>query len=123
MAGFDAPYRTGLTTFPDGRAIGRGPENDPERCLGIAGGNGLEHANPATIKRIVGFDINPGYLDEVRRRFITHPNLELYCVDLSRDELRVAPVAFVHAALFFEHAGPGRALDNALSLVTRVAIR
>jgi len=30
----------------------------------------------------------------------------------------VAPVALVHAALFFEHAGLGRALDNALSLVT-----
>jgi hypothetical protein len=50
---------------------------------------------------------------------IAHPNLELHCVDLSQDELRVAPVALVHAALFFEHAGLGRALDNALSLVTR----
>lgn len=86
--------------------------------LGIAGGNGLEHANAATLKRIVGVDINPGYLDEVRRRFITHWNLELHCVDLSHDELRIAPVALVHAALFFEHAGLGRALDNALSLVT-----
>ena len=28
-------------------------------------------------------------------------------------------MALVHAALFFEHAGLGRALDNALSLVTR----
>jgi hypothetical protein len=68
---------------------------DSVAILGIAGGNGLEHANPATIKRIVGFDINPGYLDEVRRRFVTHPNLELHCVDLSQDELRVAPVALV----------------------------
>jgi Methyltransferase domain len=92
---------------------------DSVAILGIAGGNGLEHANPATIKRIVGVDINPGYLDVVRRRFVTHPNLELHCVDLSHDELRVAPVALVHAALFFEHAGLGRALDNALSLVTR----
>jgi hypothetical protein len=47
---------------------------DSVAILGIAGGNGLEHANPATIKRIVGFDINPGYIDEVRRRFVTHPN-------------------------------------------------
>ncbi len=57
---------------------------DSVAILGIAGGNGLEHANPAIIKRIVGVDINPGYLDEVRRRFVTHPNLELHCVDLSR---------------------------------------
>lgn len=92
---------------------------DSVAILGIAGGNGLEHANPATIKRIVGVDINPGYLDEVRRRFVTHSNLELHCADLSQDELRVAPVALVRAALFFEHAGLGRALDNAVSLVTR----
>ena len=92
---------------------------DSVAILGIAGGNGLEHANPATIKRIVGVDINPGYLDEVRRRFGTHPSLELHCVDLSKDELRVAPVALVHGALFFEHAGVGRALDNALSMVSR----
>jgi len=91
---------------------------DSVAILGIAGGNGLEQASPAAINRIVGFDINPGYLDEVRRRF-THPNLELHCVDLSREELRVGPVALVHAALFFEHAGLDRALDNALSLVSR----
>jgi predicted dienelactone hydrolase len=35
VVGFDAPYRTGLVTFPDGRAFGRRPENDPERCLGL----------------------------------------------------------------------------------------
>jgi hypothetical protein len=92
---------------------------DSVAVLGIAGGNGLEHVNHAAVKRIVGFDINARYLDEVRRRFGKHPSLELHCVDLSQDELRVAPVALVHAALFFEHAGLGRALDNALSLVTR----
>jgi predicted dienelactone hydrolase len=36
VVGFDAPYRTGLVTFPDGRAIGRRPENNPESCLGRA---------------------------------------------------------------------------------------
>src|SRR6478672_1093699 len=92
---------------------------DSVAVLGIAGGNGLEHVNDATVRRVVGVDINARYLDEVRRRFGTHPNLELHCVDLSEDELRVAPVALVHASLFFEHAGLGRALDNALSLVTR----
>ena len=40
-------------------------------------------------------------------------------MDLSQNELRVAPVALVHAALFFEHAGLGRALDNALAMVAR----
>ena len=59
---------------------------DSVAVLGIAGGNGLEHVNPAIIKRVVGFDINARYLDEVRRRFGTYPNLELHCVDLSEGE-------------------------------------
>ena len=90
---------------------------DSVAVLGIAGGNGLEHVNHATIRRVVGFDINARYLDEVRRRFGTYPNLELHCVDLSEGELRIPPAALVHAALFFEHTGLGGALDNALSLV------
>jgi len=92
---------------------------DSVAVLGIAGGNGLEHVSDLAMARVVGFDINAGYLDEVRRRFDTCPNLELHCVDLSEDEFKVAPVALVHAALFFEHAGLDRALENALSLVAR----
>jgi predicted dienelactone hydrolase len=34
VVGFDAPYRTGLVVFPDGRVIARTPENNPELCLG-----------------------------------------------------------------------------------------
>jgi threonine dehydrogenase-like Zn-dependent dehydrogenase len=87
--------------------------------LGIAGGNGLEHLSRAAtgITRIVGVDINAQYLDEVRRRFGADLPLELHCIDLARDELRVTRVALVHAGLFFEHAGIARALDNALALV------
>jgi dienelactone hydrolase len=33
VVGFDAPYRTHAVVFPDGRAMYRTPENDPERCL------------------------------------------------------------------------------------------
>jgi pimeloyl-ACP methyl ester carboxylesterase len=36
VAGFDAPYRTSLVVFPDGRAVGRTEENNPERCLARA---------------------------------------------------------------------------------------
>jgi pimeloyl-ACP methyl ester carboxylesterase len=32
--GFDAPYRTGLVVFPDGRVIERRPENNPELFSG-----------------------------------------------------------------------------------------
>jgi pimeloyl-ACP methyl ester carboxylesterase len=34
VVGFDAPYRTGLVRFPDGRSFGRRAENNPESCLG-----------------------------------------------------------------------------------------
>ena len=37
VVGFDAPYRTGLVTFPDGREVARRPENNPEACLGRSG--------------------------------------------------------------------------------------
>ena len=34
VVGFDAPYRTRVVAFPDGRVITRTPENNPELCLG-----------------------------------------------------------------------------------------
>jgi hypothetical protein len=83
--------------------------------VGIAGGNGLEHIE-ASITRVVGIDIHAGYLDEVRRRFPQLP-LELHCLDIAREREPIPPVDLVHAALIFEHAGIGAALDNALSLV------
>jgi pimeloyl-ACP methyl ester carboxylesterase len=32
VVGVDAPYRTGLVAFPDGRVVARRPENNPELC-------------------------------------------------------------------------------------------
>lgn len=32
VVGFDAPYRTSVVVFPDGRAMRRTPENNPELC-------------------------------------------------------------------------------------------
>ena len=37
VVGFDAPYRSRVVVFPDGRVIKRLPQNDPERCLERAG--------------------------------------------------------------------------------------
>jgi len=84
--------------------------------LGIAGGNGLEHVT-ASVKRIVGLDINPAYLDVVRERHSYLPGLELHGIDLADTPVDLAPVQLVHAALVFEHAGAGRCLENALRLV------
>jgi platelet-activating factor acetylhydrolase isoform II len=33
VVGFDAPYRTGVVVFPDGRTIRETPENNPELCV------------------------------------------------------------------------------------------
>ena len=85
--------------------------------LGVAGGNGLEQIDCATTNRVVGIDINPRYLDQVRRRFGRLAGMELYCRDLAQPDSGIAPVALVHAALILEHAGLGVALENTLSLV------
>ncbi len=85
--------------------------------LGIAGGNGLEAIDGKITKRVVGLDINPAYLGEVRRRYGHVAGLELHCVDLTESLAEVAPVELVHAALVFEHGGVGMCLENALSLV------
>jgi dienelactone hydrolase len=34
VVGFDAPYRTSVVVFPDGRTMKRTPENNPELCEG-----------------------------------------------------------------------------------------
>jgi hypothetical protein len=85
--------------------------------LGVAGGNGLDHVDSRVITRIVGLDVNPLYLDEVRRRHAGKRGLELHCVDLAEQVVDLEPVQLVHASLVFEHAGVGRCLENAISLV------
>jgi dienelactone hydrolase len=37
VLGFDAPYRTSVVVFPDGRVMRRTPPNNPELCLGQSG--------------------------------------------------------------------------------------
>jgi len=84
--------------------------------LGIAGGNGLDRIDPAITKRTVGFDVNPSYLDAVPKRYPNFRGLELHCCDLATEPVNAAPVALVHAAVIFEHAGLGQCLINACDL-------
>jgi dienelactone hydrolase len=44
VVGFDAPYRTHAVVFPDGRAMRRTPENNPERCLELSAPEGKDCA-------------------------------------------------------------------------------
>ena len=90
--------------------------------LGIAGGNGLDRIDSRITTRIVGLDVNPSYLDAVRRRYAGMPGLQLHCVDLAHETVDLEPVQLVHAALVFEHTGTGRCLENALSLVSGMVL-
>jgi hypothetical protein len=85
--------------------------------LGVAGGNGLDRISPDATTRVCGLDINPQYLEAVRRRYGNLPGLELHCVDLAKQPVEVRPVRLVHAALIFEHAGLDGCLRNAVSMV------
>jgi hypothetical protein len=85
--------------------------------LGVAGGNGLQHVDGTITSRVVAIDVNAEYLAATRARFPDLRGLELHQVDLEHDAVDLEPVALVHAALVFEHAGTGRCLDNAISLV------
>ena len=85
--------------------------------LGIAGGNGLDRVDGAAVRRVVGMDVNPEFLEAVRQRYGAQLNLELTRIDLAEEVADVEPVDLVHAALVFEHAGTGRCLDNAVALV------
>ena len=85
--------------------------------LGVAGGNGLQHVDGTITTRVVGIDVNPGYLTAARARFPDSRGLELLRADLEHDAIDTEPVALAHAALVFEHAGTGRCLESAASLV------
>ncbi len=58
---------------------------DSIAVLGIAGGNGLDRIDANITKRVVGLDINPLYLEAVKRRHPQIVGLELYCVDLAEE--------------------------------------
>ena len=76
--------------------------------LGVAGGNGLEHIDTEKYGSIYGVDINPGYLEETRRRFRSLGDaLKLLCVDL-RTEAETLPAAeLLIADLLIEYIGYG----------------
>ncbi len=79
--------------------------------LGCATGNGLERIEPGRIRRLVGLDINPEYLEICRERHGERlPGLELVCADFASFETGTASFDFVHAALFFEYVEPESAM-------------
>lgn len=81
--------------------------------LGCATGNGFEHVRPESVRRLVGVDINPEYLDVCRGRHGWRiPCMELVCGDFASCELEERSFEYIHAALFFEYVDPDLALEK-----------
>ncbi len=68
VVGFDAPYRTRLVVFPDGRAIARTPENNPELYEGQPGAGRLN-------KLLSAWTADIGFvLDRLERLNVSDPS-------------------------------------------------
>ena len=90
-------------------------EHRPESLavLGCSTGNGFEHIDPSTTRRVVGIDINPSYLGVARKRFLgSLPMLELLEEDFTSATFAIHPVSLVFAALVFEYVGIGEAVRS-----------
>ena len=74
--------------------------------LGVAGGNGLEHADPEKYDRVYGVDINREYLQAARERFAgLGEKLGLICLDLTKAAGKLPEAELVIADLVIEYTG------------------
>lgn len=72
--------------------------------LGVAGGNGLEFAQRAGVRRLVALDFNPDYLALCTRRYATSfAEFEPVLHDLSQGPPVIAPVECIFAGLVLEY--------------------
>jgi SAM-dependent methyltransferase len=85
--------------------------------IGCAGGNGFDRVRVDVTKRLVGIDINPGYIRELAYRYAaTIPGLELYVRDIQAPIEKIEPVDLIYAALVLEYVEPVAALRNLKAL-------
>ena len=74
--------------------------------LGVAGGNGLEHADIKKYRRVYGVDVNENYLEKVKERFQEMGDvLELICLDVIAEADRLPQADLLIADLFVEFVG------------------
>ena len=74
--------------------------------LGVAGGNGLEHADPEKYDRVYGVDINREYLQAAGERLAgLGDKLRLICLDLTKDAGKLPEAEMVIADLLIEYTG------------------
>jgi ubiquinone/menaquinone biosynthesis C-methylase UbiE len=86
--------------------------------LGCAGGNGLERVATDVTERVVGVDLNPHYIEQVRVRFHHRiPVLELIEGDVQTDEFAFTPVELAFAGLLLEYVDVDAALGRIRSML------
>jgi hypothetical protein len=82
--------------------------------VGIAGGNGLEHIDPADTTSVIGIDISQHYLKETFARFGRRiPGLRLLKLDIAKRQPTIVRADMIWAALVLEYTGVRSALDFA----------
>lgn len=76
--------------------------------LGVAGGNGLEHIDRRSIKKVYGVDINKGYLDTCIKRYPELQGiLDIIHTDLTQEINELPYADLVVANLIIEYIGYG----------------
>lgn len=80
-------------------------------CLGVAGGNGLEHVDNKVTTNVIVVDINDGYLAKTSERY-AHSIHKLVTVhaDIATCSSGIAKANLIWAALVFEYTGVAEGL-------------
>lgn len=73
--------------------------------LGVAGGNGIEHARPEKYRAVYCVDINEEYLQAVRERYARKPAVQCLRADLTEEADRLPAAELVIANLLIEYIG------------------
>ena len=78
---------------------------DTAMVLGVAGGNGIEHARPEKYRAVYCVDINEEYLEAVRKRYAGAPAVQCLRADLTEETDRLPRAELVIANLLIEYIG------------------
>lgn len=88
--------------------------------IGCAGGNGFDRLSALSLERVVGVDINPGYIDQAAARYARQiRGLELYSGDIQHARQMFRPVDLIYAALVFEYVDITQSMRNLASHCVR----
>jgi hypothetical protein len=81
--------------------------------VGCAGGNGFDRLAGTGIRRVVGLDINPEYIEIARRRYASCViGLEVHVGDIQSSVLHFDPVELIYAGLLFEYVDLSKTLES-----------